>query len=203
MVHDRLGQECDAEFALACHEATLGNPLRVTALASAWAMGGRAPVAAAAEEVRTMRTTRVRDRLVACMRGLSGPARALLVAMAVLVDAEEPRMAGELAELDEDVAAQARRSLRRLGLLTGDEFAHLGVRDAAEELMTPAERLITCTPGDTIARVMGIMTDRRVRHLPVLESGRLAGIISIGDIVKARLRETLAEVEAMTAYVRG
>lgn len=140
VVHDRLGQECDAEFALACHEATLGNPLRVTALVSAWAMSGRAPVAAAAEEVRTMRTTRVRDRLVACMRGLSGPARALLMAMAVLVDAEEPRMAGELAELDEGVAAQARRSLRRLGLLTGDEFAHLGVRDAAEELITPAER---------------------------------------------------------------
>jgi hypothetical protein len=37
----------------------------------------------------------------------------------------------------------------------------------------------------------------------VLEGGRMVGIISIGDVVKARLRETLAEVEAMTAYVRG
>ena len=70
-------------------------------------------------------------------------------------------------------------------------------------LMTPAERLITCTPGDTIAQIMAVMTDRRVRHLPVIEGGRLVGIISIGDVVKARLRETLAEVEAMTAYVRG
>jgi CBS domain-containing protein len=70
-------------------------------------------------------------------------------------------------------------------------------------LMTPAERLITCSPTDTVDRITAVMTDRRVRHLPVLEGGRLAGIISIGDVVKARLRETLAEVEAMTAYVRG
>ncbi len=70
-------------------------------------------------------------------------------------------------------------------------------------LMTPAERLITCSPADTVDRVMAVMTDRRVRHLPVIEGGRLAGIVSIGDVVKARLSETLAEVEAMTAYVRG
>ena len=70
-------------------------------------------------------------------------------------------------------------------------------------LMTPAERLITCAPTDSIAHIMAVMTDRRIRHLPVIESGRLAGIISIGDIVKARLMETLAEVEAMAAYVRG
>ena len=70
-------------------------------------------------------------------------------------------------------------------------------------LMTPAERLITCNPADTVDRVMAVMTDRRVRHLPVIDGARLAGIISIGDVVKARLSETLAEVEAMTAYVRG
>jgi CBS domain-containing protein len=70
-------------------------------------------------------------------------------------------------------------------------------------LMTPADRLITCSPTDTVDRIMAVMTDRRVRHLPVIEGSRLAGIISIGDVVKARLSETLAEVEAMTAYVRG
>jgi len=70
-------------------------------------------------------------------------------------------------------------------------------------LMTPTDRLITCNPTDTVDQVMAVMTDRRVRHLPVIEGSRLAGIISIGDVVKARLSETLAEVEAMTAYVRG
>jgi CBS domain-containing protein len=70
-------------------------------------------------------------------------------------------------------------------------------------LMTPADRLITCSPTDTVDRITAVMTDRRVRHLPVIDGTRLAGIISIGDVVKARLSETLAEVEAMTAYVRG
>ena len=81
----------------------------------------------------------------------------------------------------------------------GPEAAERPVRG----MMTPAANLISCTPTDSIAHVMAVMTDRRVRHLPVMDNGRLAGIISIGDIVKARLRETLAEVEAMTAYVRG
>ena len=70
-------------------------------------------------------------------------------------------------------------------------------------LMTPAERLITCSPTDTVDRITAVMTDRRVRHLPVIDGTRLAGIISIGDVVKARLSETLAEVEAMKEYVRG
>jgi CBS domain-containing protein len=70
-------------------------------------------------------------------------------------------------------------------------------------LMTPADRLITCSPADTVDRITAVMTDRRVRHLPVIDGTRLAGIISIGDVVKARISETLAEVEAMTAYVRG
>lgn len=64
-------------------------------------------------------------------------------------------------------------------------------------------RVYTCSPDATIDKVMEIMTSRRVRHLPVVESGRLAGLISIGDVVKSRLRETLAEVAEMTSYVRG
>ena len=64
-------------------------------------------------------------------------------------------------------------------------------------------RVYTCSPDATIDKVMEIMTSRRVRHLPVTESGRLAGMISIGDVVKSRLRETLAEVAEMASYVRG
>jgi CBS domain-containing protein len=68
-------------------------------------------------------------------------------------------------------------------------------------LMTPAERLITCSPTDTVDRITAVMTDRRVRHLPVLEGGRLAGIISIGDVVKARIEEVEREAEEMRAYI--
>ncbi|MBL8663355.1 MAG: CBS domain-containing protein [Candidatus Odyssella sp.] len=108
---------------------------------------------------------------------------------ALVVRRGNGRLEGIISERD-IVAALAER---------GPEAAARPVRD----LMTPAERLVTCAPADTVDRVMSVMTDRRVRHLPVLEGGRLAGIVSIGDVVKARLGETLAEVEAMTAYVRG
>ncbi len=75
--------------------------------------------------------------------------------------------------------------------------------DPVATLMTPLAKLITCSPSDTIDRLMSVMTDRRVRHLPVLDGGRLCGIVSIGDLVKHRLSETLAEVEAMANYVRS
>jgi CBS domain-containing protein len=51
------------------------------------------------------------------------------------------------------------------------------------------DRLITISPEETTRRVMQLMTHSRVRHLPVMENGRLAGIVSVGDIVKYRLEE--------------
>jgi CBS domain-containing protein len=51
------------------------------------------------------------------------------------------------------------------------------------------DRLVTIAPEETTRRVMQVMTHSRIRHLPVLENGRLAGIVSIGDIVKYRLEE--------------
>jgi CBS domain-containing protein len=62
------------------------------------------------------------------------------------------------------------------------------------ELMT--REVATCAPEDDVGRVMAEMTRRRVRHLPVVEGGGLAGIVSIGDVVKSRLGE--AEEEAAT-----
>jgi CBS domain-containing protein len=69
----------------------------------------------------------------------------------------------------------------------------------AEELMTAD--IVTCSPEDHIDALMQVMTDRRVRHLPVLERGRLAGIISIGDLVKARIGELETEGEALQRYI--
>ncbi len=69
----------------------------------------------------------------------------------------------------------------------------------AEELMT--SDIISCSPDDHIDGLMQVMTDRRVRHLPVLERGRLAGIISIGDLVKARIGELETEGEALQRYI--
>ncbi len=64
--------------------------------------------------------------------------------------------------------------------------------------------VITCQPADSIDKLMGMMTDRRIRHLPVLESsGAIAGIISIGDVVKYRLVELESENSQLHSYIDG
>ena len=70
----------------------------------------------------------------------------------------------------------------------------------------PASALMTrdvyaCAPGDDVCDVLGTMTTRRFRHMPVMEEGRLAGMISIGDVVKARIDEAVAEADALREYI--
>jgi CBS domain-containing protein len=62
---------------------------------------------------------------------------------------------------------------------------------------------VTCSPTDEIAQVAQTMTDRRIRHLPVTQDGRLVGIISIGDVVKFRLDELQIEANVMRNYIGG
>jgi CBS domain-containing protein len=61
--------------------------------------------------------------------------------------------------------------------------------------------VLTADPTESVDEGLGRMTDRRVRHLPVIESGRLIGIISIGDLVKCRIAAVEAEAAAMQAYI--
>ena len=67
------------------------------------------------------------------------------------------------------------------------------------ELMTAD--LIKCAPEDTVLEAMAMMTDRRIRHLPVFDGDQLMGIISVGDLVKCRISEVQAEAEAMRQYI--
>ena len=67
------------------------------------------------------------------------------------------------------------------------------------ELMTT--NIVKCAPGDTVLEAMAMMTDRRIRHLPVFEGVELLGLISVGDLVKCRISEVQAEAEAMRAYI--
>ncbi|GAA0591498.1 CBS domain-containing protein [Craurococcus roseus] len=69
----------------------------------------------------------------------------------------------------------------------------------AEKLMT--RDLVTVTPHTRVSEAMELMTHHRVRHLPVLENGELVGLVSIGDLVKARIDEAEHEAEALKAYV--
>ncbi|RME61678.1 MAG: CBS domain-containing protein [Alphaproteobacteria bacterium] len=69
----------------------------------------------------------------------------------------------------------------------------------AKTLMT--REIITCRPSDEVSAALAIMTKNRVRHLPVMDSGTLVGMISIGDLVNARIQESLMEAESLREYI--
>ena len=70
-----------------------------------------------------------------------------------------------------------------------------------EEVMT--RNVITCDPGDTVGELMAEMTNRRIRHLPVVKDGKLRGIVSIGDLVKNRLDEVEFEASSLRTFIAG
>ncbi|MCK8784810.1 CBS domain-containing protein [Roseomonas sp. NAR14] len=70
---------------------------------------------------------------------------------------------------------------------------------SADDLMTKV--LHTVTPQTSVVEALGMMTGRRVRHLPVLEDGKLCGMVSIGDLVKARIEAAEHEAQALREYV--
>src|SRR5215210_8462961 len=92
---------------------------------------------------------------------------------------------------------------RRLdGLLDESDIVRAVVRDGPEGLNRPVRDAMTrepatCAPDDRITSVMAVMTQRRQRHLPVLSGGELAGLVSIGDAVKARLSELELEARVL------
>ncbi len=75
------------------------------------------------------------------------------------------------------------------------------LKDTAEALMT--RELVTCGPEETADQVLGKMTQGRFRHMPVVEDGAMIGLISIGDVVKARLSELSMENSAMEDMIKG
>ena len=62
---------------------------------------------------------------------------------------------------------------------------------------------MTVGPGDAVIGALSLMTKRRVRHLPVIDSGRVVGIVSIGDLVKYRIDGIEREAEAMRSYIQS
>ena len=88
-----------------------------------------------------------------------------------------------------------------------DVVRHLQARgpavldDAVSTIMTTPVQ--TAPPETTLEELMVLMTERRFRHVPVLVDGRLAGIVSIGDVVKHRIDELQSERDQLTAYITG
>jgi CBS domain-containing protein len=93
--------------------------------------------------------------------------------------------AGIISERD-IVRALAERGAAALSLTVGSSM----ISDAA-----------TCGESDTIEEIMEIMTSCRFRHLPVLENSVVVGIVSIGDVVKTRIAETVREAQALKEYI--
>jgi CBS domain-containing protein len=96
---------------------------------------------------------------------------------------------------------------RIAGILSERDIVRATAARGASALDEPVgqamtREVATCAKDDTIDSLMQRMTDGKFRHLPVVEQGRLVGIVSIGDVVKQRLSEVEQESEAMRDYIR-
>jgi len=104
-----------------------------------------------------------------------------------LVVMQDEEMAGIITE----------RDILRATAATRGPLASVRVRDRMTRVP------VVISPGDTVADAMCLMTERRIRHLPVVEQGRLVGIISIGDTVKAQYDELCRENHYLKSYIQS
>lgn len=93
-----------------------------------------------------------------------------------------------------------------IGIMSERDVIHALRRDGASILEWPVERVMTqpvITVESSISPLTGLslMTQRRIRHLPVMDDGQMVGFVSIGDLVKARIDMIEREAEAMRAYI--
>ena len=106
---------------------------------------------------------------------------------AVVVSPDGKRIAGIVSERD------IMRELGRRGSAC--------LTDIVDNVMTA--KIVTCTRVDLADEVLQQMTDGRFRHVPVVEDGQMIGLISIGDVVKARLMELTADKDALVGMIKG
>ncbi|MHC4400566.1 MAG: CBS domain-containing protein [Planctomycetota bacterium] len=97
---------------------------------------------------------------------------------------------------------------RLLGIVTERDILRLCAKGTcsspgltAADIMTT--KLITASPTDAVEKIMGLMTKNRIRHLPVLSEGRLIGMVSIGDVVKAQHDRLAMENQFMKDYIQS
>jgi CBS domain-containing protein len=94
------------------------------------------------------------------------------------------------------------------GVLSERDIVRALGRFGEDLLSRPVEAImtrdvITCEPADTVGELMAEMTNRRIRHLPVVAASRLRGIVSIGDVVKNRLDEVEFEASSLRSFIAG
>ena len=107
-----------------------------------------------------------------------------------------------VASTPSEFARSAHRRLRHVGLLRWARVALEGRTDketAVGEIMSSP--LIVVTPQTTIDECMAVMTDRRIRHLPVVDGGEIVGVVSIGDVVKFKSKKQSFEIQYLNDYI--
>jgi CBS domain-containing protein len=92
------------------------------------------------------------------------------------------------------------------GIVSERDIVRIVAERGADGLTCPVADCMTrdvvfADPQESVDALLGRMTDRRIRHLPVCRDGRLVGIVSIGDLVKSKIAETVAEAEHLKAYI--
>ena len=95
-----------------------------------------------------------------------------------------------------------------LGIISERDYARKVILKNRSSHDTPVSDImtspaITVTPDDTVHRCMQLMTEGRFRHLPVVKSGRVVGMLSIGDLVKAVIQEQTEHIEQLERYIAG
>jgi CBS domain-containing protein len=120
------------------------------------------------------------------------------------------------ATVGDAVAELARRSIGALvvstdgshieGIISERDVVRLLGREQEGLMRRPVRAIMsapvhTCTPDDTTENVMATMTNRRVRHVPVVADGAMVGLVSIGDVVKSRIQELEEDAKVLVEYI--
>ena len=108
------------------------------------------------------------------------------------------RRVGAMVIVDDEDAVIGILSERDIVRVVAEKGA-AGLSQAVSSCMT--QEVVFAAPNEQVHSLLERMTDRRIRHLPVLKDGRLVGIVSIGDLVKRKIAETEAEAEGLKAYI--
>jgi CBS domain-containing protein len=122
---------------------------------------------------------------------------------------EEPVLAAIQIMADKHIGAlPVMRGDELIGIVSERDYARKVILLGRSSSDTPVWQIMTSdvvsvSPDELVHRCMEIMTERRIRHLPVLEKGKLIGIISIGDLVKAVIEEQQQTITQLERYIAG
>ncbi|MBS0570062.1 MAG: CBS domain-containing protein [Proteobacteria bacterium] len=125
------------------------------------------------------------------------------------IEPEQPVLEAIRAMADKRIGALlVMRGTQLLGIVSERDYARKVILQGRSSAATPVREImsasvLTVAPGDSVGQCMKLMTGQRVRHLPVVDNGRVVGVVSIGDLVKAVIEDQAQELEHMQRYISG